>query len=136
MAKAGAVDGRLFVPFAFPQQGDDRPLLALNPGGTRLAISWEGADSVRVFDARTGRAVTSFPRLEHVNGVEFFSARLPFPRVGATSRARSWRRTTMPIQEPPAWEGLDRAVTNADWSVFAAAAPAWVAVWHRDHAEP
>jgi hypothetical protein len=74
VAKAGAGDAGLFVPFAFPQKDDDRPLLALNPRGTRVAISWEGADSVQVIDARTGRAVRSFTGLDYVHGVAFLSA--------------------------------------------------------------
>jgi hypothetical protein len=64
----------LFVPFAFPKTGDDRPLFALSPNGARLAVSWEGADSVHVFDARTGRAVTSCKSLKHVYCVAFASA--------------------------------------------------------------
>jgi WD40 repeat protein len=74
VAKAGAGDAGLFVPFAFPNTGDDRPLFALNPSGTRLAVSWEGADSVHVFNARTGQAVTRFTSLKHVYCVAFASA--------------------------------------------------------------
>jgi hypothetical protein len=48
--------------------------LALNPRGTRLAVSWADADSVQVIDSRTGREVTRCTGFQGVVGTEFLAA--------------------------------------------------------------
>src|SRR5262249_50699745 len=68
----GATGPGLFVPFAFPSEGER--LLALNPRGTRCAVSWEDADSVQVFDVRSGREVARCQGFQRIVGIEFLSA--------------------------------------------------------------
>jgi hypothetical protein len=62
----------LLVPAEFPP--DRHRLLALSPRGTRLAVSWEDADSVRVIDARTGREATPCTGFQRILGLEFLAA--------------------------------------------------------------
>jgi hypothetical protein len=73
MMTGGTAGASLFVPIAFPPECGSR-LLALNPRGTRCAVSWEDADSVRVFDARSGREVACRSGFRRVLGLEFLSA--------------------------------------------------------------
>ena len=62
----------LFIPWEFPPE--ENRLLAFNPRGTRLAVSWEHADSVQVIDARTGQEVTLCSGFQRIVGIEFLSA--------------------------------------------------------------
>src|SRR5262245_12378370 len=70
--KAGAVGSVLFVPVALPPEGDR--LLALNPRGSRLAVSHAGADHVWVFETKSGKPVARLTGFQHVSGVLFLSA--------------------------------------------------------------
>jgi hypothetical protein len=72
VANAAAVGAGLFVPVVLPPER--HRLLALNPRGTRLAVSYNESDSVQVFDARTGREVTRCSGFKRLVGVEFLSA--------------------------------------------------------------
>jgi hypothetical protein len=66
------VASAFLVPVVFPPEASAR--LALNPRGTRLAVSWEDADSVQVSDARSGREVTRCSGFQRICGIEFLSA--------------------------------------------------------------
>jgi hypothetical protein len=67
-----AVDSGLFVPIDCPANRDT--LMALNPRGTRFAVSCERSDSVQVWDPRSGREVTRCAGFRNVSGIEFLSA--------------------------------------------------------------
>jgi hypothetical protein len=64
-----AVGSGLLVPIACPPNRDT--LLALNSRGTRLAVSCERSDDVRVLDPRSGREVTRCTGFQQVSGIEF-----------------------------------------------------------------
>jgi WD40 repeat protein len=66
-----AVGPGLLVPIVCPPNRDT--LLALNPRGTRLAVSCERSDSVQVLDPRSGREVTRCAGFQRVSGIEFHS---------------------------------------------------------------
>jgi WD40 repeat protein len=68
----GAMGSGLFVPIDCPANRDT--LLALNPHGTRLAVSCERSDSVRVVDPGSGGEVTRLAGFQNVSGIEFLSA--------------------------------------------------------------
>jgi hypothetical protein len=77
-AKEHAVDhslaagSSLLVPVACPSNRDT--LLAINPGGARLAVAAERADFVQVFDTRSGEEATCCAGFGNVTGLEFLSA--------------------------------------------------------------
>lgn len=62
----------LALPFAFPPEAS--AVLALDPRGARLAVAWEDADAVRVFDVRDGREVAHCTGFRRVRGVQLLSA--------------------------------------------------------------
>jgi WD40 repeat protein len=74
VAKAEADGAALFVPVVLPPERER--LLALNPRGTRLAVSCDVYDFVQVFDARTGREVTRCEGFRRIADVEFLSAEM------------------------------------------------------------
>jgi hypothetical protein len=60
-----------FIATAFPPEQDK--LLALSPRGTRLAVSYEFADFVEVFDTESGARVVRRKGFTRVSGVAFLS---------------------------------------------------------------
>jgi WD40 repeat protein len=69
---SGTVDAGLFLPTAFPPEKEW--LVALNPRGTRLAVSCTDRDEVQVFDPGSGREVTRCTGFFRVFGIGFLSA--------------------------------------------------------------
>jgi hypothetical protein len=74
VANARASGAGLVVPILLPPER--ARLLALNPRGTRLAVSHDESDSVQIFDARSGREVTRCSGFQRLAGVEFLSAEI------------------------------------------------------------
>ncbi len=72
MATPDATGTELFVAVEFPPEADW--LLALDPGGTRLAVSWRDADCVLVVNAATGRLFARLEGFRRVTGIAFLSA--------------------------------------------------------------
>jgi hypothetical protein len=66
------IDSGLFVPIDCPANRDT--LLALNPRGTRLAVSCERSDCIQVLNPRSGKEVTRCTGFRQVFGIEFLSA--------------------------------------------------------------
>jgi hypothetical protein len=73
MATPDVTGPERFVAVDFPEEADWR--LALDPGGSRLAVSWADAGSVMVANAGTGRVIARPKGFHRVSGVAFLSAR-------------------------------------------------------------
>jgi hypothetical protein len=91
----------LRVPIACPANRDT--LLALSPRGTRLAISCERSDEVRVVDTRSAGEVARCTGFQQVSGIEFLSAEVLLVTAVHGCFRCDLRRGTREVLSSEAW---------------------------------
>ncbi len=113
MATQDRTGSELFLATDFPPESDR--LLAFNPRGTRLAVSWENADHVRVFDPRSGAEVTRCTGFVRISGIVFLSAEVLLVAAYGGCFRCNLRRGGRDLLSPEGWQtgitlSLDRRV--------------------------